>query len=77
MEPWRSHIDEIKLKLVSSKKNDRRLLILLSDHIVLASVHKKPKWKGKIHLAKCWLVDSPDIEGKLFFSLFVIILLLI
>lgn len=72
MEPWRSHIDEVKLRVVGSKKNDKRLLILLSDHIVLASAHKKPKWKGKLHLAKCWLVDSPDIEGIFFFFFFYI-----
>merc|ERR1712137_449404 len=62
MEPWRTCADEIVLKIVGSKKNDRQLMILLSDYIVLASAHKKPKWKGKIQLAKCWIIDTADTE---------------
>jgi len=62
MEPWRTIIGEITLKTVSSKKNNKQLLILLTDHIVLATAQKKPKWKGKMHLAKCWLIDVADIE---------------
>ena len=65
MEPWRTIIGEITLKTVSSKKNNKQLLILLTDHIVLATAQKKPKWKGKMHLAKCWLIDVADIEGLL------------
>ena len=63
MEPWRKFLGEIKLKCISGKKNDKQKILLLTDHIILASGHNKPKFKGKIHLANCWVVNMKDTDG--------------
>ena len=64
MEPWRKFVEEVKLRAIAPKKNEKVLLILLSDYVVFASGKKKPKWKGKVSLIDCWVADLPEEEDQ-------------
>ena len=66
MEPWRTYIGEVKLKSVTvTKKSTQICMILLCDHIVFATKNKS-KFKGKLELIGCWIVNVADTEGLFF-----------